>query len=269
MSVGRLDKITCRRTVRYSQMAFPTTRWTQLADATLNGDAEGRAALADMCEKYRKPVLAWLLSRGLSREAAEDLAQDFFLKVMESRAWKRADQVRGRFRTFLLAILHNLMKQTLRGDQCLKRGGGVQIGSLDALADDGVEIGSLDAEDAAVFDREWAIALLERAVATLETEQVRRGRQTEWSWLRRFLPGVAAPPAYEDAAAELNLSLTALKAAVHRLRQRFREALRSEVARTVATPHEIDEELRYLGSVLMGTQKEAQLAAIKGKETLE
>lgn len=247
-------------------MAFPTTRWTLLAEATLHGDEAGRRTLDSMCAAYRKPVIACLLARGMTAEAAEDTAQDFFLKLVSSRAWKRADRARGRFRTFMLAILSNVMKENLRNGQCLKRGGGASIDSLDALADEGVDFAEPETADAAVFDREWAKTLLERAMAVVEAELLQHGRPEQKAWLRRFLPGMVAVPSYEEAAAGANLSIPALKAAVHRLRQRFREVLRGEVARTVATPHEIDEELRYLGTLLIGAPLETQPGAANRKE---
>lgn len=230
-------------------MAFPTTRWTLLADATLHGDAAGQAALAQLCEKYHRPVIAWLKTRGLDHDAAQDAAQDFFLKLTGSRLWRRADRAQGKFRTFLLAVLHNLMLHSWRKENQLKRGGGLEIDSLDALAESGLEID--DEADASVFDREWAHTIVADAVAEAEREYAGRGLGTEFALLRRFLPGTEPPPTYEEAAATLNMSLTALKAAVHRLRQRFRELLRAAVGRTVSGPHEVDEELRYLAQLLM------------------
>jgi RNA polymerase sigma-70 factor (ECF subfamily) len=232
-------------------MAFPTTRWTLLAEATLHGDAAGRAALGQLCEQYRRPVVVYLEGRGLRREEAQDAAQDFLLKLVESGAWKRADQARGRFRTFLLAILNHTMMQAARNAHREKRGGGMPLESLDALAEQGCELADGAVPDAALFDREWAFTLVAETVAAVETEFAGRGQQREFALLRCFLPGPGAPPSYDDAARELGLSDSALKAAVHRLRQRFREVLRAAVARTVSAPHEVDEELRYLGTLLM------------------
>lgn len=246
-------------------MSFPTTRWTLLAEATLHGDAAGREALARMCEKYRRPVMRYLESRGVGKDEAEDVAQEFFLKLVESRAWKRADQARGRFRSFLLSILNHLMMHMARDQHRQKRGGGVLPDSFDALMDDGHEFAD-GGDDEGVFDREWALTLVADAVVTVEAEHVMRGQQKEFALLRCFLPGPGQPPLYEDAAAELGLSLTALKAAVHRLRQRFREVLRAAVARTVSAPHEVDEELRYLGTLLIGAQNHSQQGGKNGKE---
>lgn len=246
-------------------MGFPTTRWTLLAEATLNGDAAGREALGRLCEMYRRPVMVYLEARGLGREEAQDAAQDFFLKLVERRIWKRADHARGRFRTFLLSILNHLMMQGERNKHRQKRGGGAKPESLDALQEQGQEIANGEMPESDLFDREWAFTLVANAVTAIEAEFGERGQQREFDWLRRFLPGAEPPPAYELSARELGLSLPALKAAVHRLRLRFREVLRAAVARTVSAPHEVDDELRYLGGLLMSAQVSAQPAAENGK----
>ncbi len=250
-------------------MPFPPTNWTQLAGATLNGDAEGRRALDAMCAAYRAPVVAFLAARGLRNDELEDVVQDFFLKLLASRLWKRAQRERGKFRTFLLSILNNLMKQGVRDDHRQKRGGGVLPDSFDALLDDGHEFVDDSGAGAGEFDREWALTLVADAVVTVEREFAGRGQQREFELLRRFLPGAALTPSYDEAAVEMGLSMTALRAAVHRLRQRFREVLRSAVARTVSAPHEVDEELRYLGTLLIGGQVRPQQGGKNGKDERE
>jgi DNA-directed RNA polymerase specialized sigma24 family protein len=232
-------------------MTFPTTRWTLLAEATLDGDAAGREALGSLCGAYRRPVLAYLLSRGLPVEEAEDLTHDFFLKLMESRSWKRVDPDRGRFRSFLLGILHHVMGHALRSRQTGKRGGGVAVLSLDFFHENGVEFPVLEPAEASVFDREWALSLVAGAVREVGREFAGQGKAEEFDVLRQFLPGATGPITYEDAAAGLGLSVSALKSAIFRLRQRFRELLRTAVSITVSAPHEVDEELRYLGKLLI------------------
>ena len=232
-------------------MAFSTTRWTLLTEATLNGDASGRASLARLCELYRRPVEAHLSSRGLSASEVEDLTQDFFLKLLEARVWKRADQDRGKFRTFLLAVLNNMHLHRVRHEACVKRGGGVEPDSLEWLEDSGIEIAGDQSANSMVFDRAWAYALVSSAVTTVAEEFERRHSTAEFAVLRKFLPGSSVPPAYHQAAAELGMSEVAVRTAVSRLRQHFREVLRSAVARTVSAPHEVDEELRYLAMLMM------------------
>jgi len=246
-------------------MAFPTTRWTLLAAATLNGDAAGRAALAALCGRYRRPVVVYLMSRGLDESAAEDAAQDFFLKLLESRAWRRADQARGRFRNFLLSVLNHQMQHRARDGGRLKRGGGQTPESLDELQEEGFEPEGTGTSEALVFDREWALTLVMDAVAVIEAEHVERGKSAEFELLRGYLPGRGETLPYEAAAARTGLSQPALKAAVHRLRLRFREVLRTAVARTVSAPHEVDEELRHLAFLLMRHDGAVQPAGENGK----
>jgi DNA-directed RNA polymerase specialized sigma24 family protein len=233
-------------------MAFPTTQWSVLAGATLHGDSAGREALARFCAAYRVPVRSYLEGRGMAREDAEDLTQDFFFKLLQSRAWRRAEQVKGRFRSFLLGILHHVMQHQSRHQTRLKRGGGISLASLDELADAGVELPAVDdAAAVSCFDREWALSLVQQVLAEVRAEFVREGRDAEFAVLRRFLPGAPQPPAQAEAARELRVSETALRTSIHRLRQRFRDRLRAAVSATVSAPHEVDEELRYLGAILM------------------
>ena len=232
-------------------MSFPTTRWTLLASATLDGDPAGREALAGLCGAYRRPVLAYVVGRGMRIEDAEDLTQDFFVKLMQSRAWKRMDPVRGRFRSFLLGILHHVMEHAFRRAIAAKRGGGATVLSLEEFADGGFEVPAPLDEDVCRFDREWALAMVMAAVATIRQEFSDRRREEEFGVLQRFLPGAGEAWSYERAAGVLGISEQALKSAIYRLRGRFREVLRAAVSVTVSAPHEIDEELRYLGNLLL------------------
>ncbi len=229
---------------------FPTTHWSLLAEASLSGDSGARAGLARLCALYRPPVVAFLAQRGHPANVAEDLTQEFFLKLLQSRAWKRADRAQGRFRTFLLGtLMHVVGRVRARGDaEC--RGGGAFTGSLDELAENGFEPPAALEEGDRVFDREWALHLMDAALAGVARSFVEAGREREWEIISQFLPGTGEPPTYEDAAARAGLSLPALKTAVHRLRQRFRQELRAAVARTVSAPHEIDDEIAYLHRVL-------------------
>ncbi len=231
-------------------MPFPTTQWSLLAEASLSGDAEARGALARLCESYRPPVVAFLLQRGYPAGAAEDSTQEFFLRLLESRAWKRADRAQGRFRTFLLGTLMHVVGRVREREGAECRGGGVFIGSLDELGENGFEPAAAVEQGDQVFDREWAGQLMDAALAGVARPYLEGGREGEWQVISRFLPGAGATPGYEEAAAQLGLSLPALKTAVHRVRQRFREELRAGVARTVSAAHEIDEELAYLHRVL-------------------
>ena len=236
--------------VKSKAVSFPTTHWSLLADASLSGDADARAALARLCETYRPPVITFLIQRGYAVGAVEDFAQEFFLRLLESRAWKRADRTQGRFRTFLLGTLMHVVGRVKAHGAAECRGGGMFIGSLDELAENGFEPPDGSEEGDRGFDREWALQLMDTAYAGVARPFVEDGREGEWSVISQFLPGSDEPPAYEEAAAQAGLSLSALKTAVHRVRQRFREELRAAVARTVSAAHEIDGELAYLHRVL-------------------
>jgi DNA-directed RNA polymerase specialized sigma24 family protein len=234
-------------------VAFPTTHWSLLAQATLNGDANGRAALARICSDYRGPVVAFLRTRGYAPEAAEDLAHDFFLQLIQSVAWKRADRARGRFRTFLLGALMHVLDHAREREHAAKRGAGAIAESLDLLAESGFEPAAIPAELGNVFDREWALKLVEDALAAVEHEFAATGPD-QYSILKRFLPGAASVMSYEEAAHALQVPVGTVKTWVHRLRTRFRELLRGAVASTVSAPHEIDDELAYLRQVLTSTR---------------
>ena len=227
---------------------FPNTDWSILADATLNGDTAGREALSQLCGAYRPPVVAYLRTRGWREEEAEDLAQEFFLRLLESRAWRRAQRQRGRFRTFLLGAVTHVVQHQLEREGAAKRGKAL-VASLDAMAEDGFEAPAVPAH-AESFDREWARRLVEEAVLSVEERFRGEGRAAQFAVLRQYLPGAAEPPVYEEAAARLSVSVANLKSAIHRLRLEFRASLRESVARTVSAPHEVDEELRHLRQVL-------------------
>jgi len=234
-------------------MNFPTTHWSLLARATLNNDPAGRQALGEFHRKYRKPIVAFLHRRGLPPHDAEDLAQGFFVHLMEKATLRRADATRGRFRSFLLgALVRHLVQDRVQRDAA-KRGGGVTPVSLDTMADGTAELAVGPAELLA-YDRDWAMELLQRALDSVTGEFRQRGRDADFVVLRAYLPGSMPPvPSYEESAARLGLGLGAFKTEVHRLRARLRELLRREIASTVSSPEEIDDEVAYLGRVLQSS----------------
>ena len=232
-------------------MAFPTTRWTLLADATLDGDAVGRRALDDLCTAYRQPVVAFLTSRGYRNQELDDLAQEFFLRWLRQRSWKRADRERGRFRTFLLGAVTHMLAHHHARENAAKRGGGVETDSLDELGEAGFELAETEIAPSPEFDRAWAAALVANVFSQIEDEYRARDRAEAFAVLRRFLPSGGEPLSLEDAARLMDTNVGAVKAAVHRLRERFREQVRAAVAATVGAPHEVDEELLYLRTLMM------------------
>jgi DNA-directed RNA polymerase specialized sigma24 family protein len=231
---------------------FPETQWNLLAAATLNGDPAGRAALALLCESYRGPVVAYLRSQGLRPEEVDDIAQDFFVQLMESRTWRLADRERGRFRAFLLGVLNRMLAGRQRMLSRFKRGGDQVHESLDepgAEVLDKVPVASN--EQVTEFDRIWAFSLASQAIERVRHDYIQAGRTCQFEILRQLLPGATRAVDTAAIAVELGISLDAARAAIFRFRNQFRDYLRASVARTVSAPHEVDDELRYLARLLM------------------
>lgn len=215
---------------------FATTRWSQIAAAA---DCD-RAALSWLCERYWEPLRAHLCRRGVDIHAAEDLTQDFFAAMLDGSLIQRADPVRGRFRTFLLACLEHHLAHARERERAQKRGGGI---TADVYADPPAP----ECDPTRGFDRAWAECLLERVRDRLHAEGNART-----AYLESFLTTNGDATAYAAVGAELNLDEGAVKVAVHRLRCRFRDLLRAEVAETLSepTPAAIDAEFGDLLAAL-------------------
>jgi RNA polymerase sigma factor (sigma-70 family) len=246
-------KFNCIQTryVLYARVMFPTTNWTMMAKATLEGDAAGQAALASLCVKYRPVVLRFVRLRGLNETDAEDATQDFFENLLTSRMWQRADREQGRFRSFLCgALMHRLNSRT-REAMSLKRGGGIIPQSLEEMMENGSEEPSLPESVTRAFDAAWATELMKRALTALEAAFDDDGKSDRFAALSVFLPGSSKPPVRETVAAQLGMSDNALRVELSRLRSKLREVLRGEIARTVSGPNEVDLEMTHLLSVLI------------------
>ncbi|MGI8480992.1 MAG: RNA polymerase sigma factor [Chthoniobacterales bacterium] len=230
---------------------FATTRW-DLVLASAQTQAPGAdEALSDLCSTYWPPLYAFVRRRGFSPADAEDLVQGFFAQFLHDRAVKKADPLRGRFRTFLLSSIENFLANEWDRAAAAKRGGDFRFVALDELATE--ERDTLDPIEAtspeAVFDRRWAQAIVDAALKHLREEADRRGKGKVFEELKSFL--TADTTSYENVATRLSLPLAAVKTAIHRLRANFRTIIRREVGRTVSSPTEIEDELRYLSSVLV------------------
>lgn len=229
---------------------FPTTHWSLLAKASLDGNTEGRKALEELCRRYWEPVRQFIRNRGVSEAEAQDLTQDFILHVLEKSVFSRADRLQGRFRSFLLGALVRFLSDKADRRDALKRGGGVPHISFDS-DDPTARVPSASNQDASVFDREWALTILETAFDRVRHEYSAAARDGAFVVLKSFLPGATKPPSYEQAARQMGVTVAAFKSEVYRMRQRFRSVLREEVAQTVSAPHEIDAEIAHLQQVLM------------------
>jgi RNA polymerase sigma-70 factor (ECF subfamily) len=225
---------------------FVTTHWSLVLSAGRNDTTRARAALAELCETYWPALNAYVRRRGFPPHDAEDLTQEFFSRLLEHNWIARADAGKGRFRSFLLTMLNRFLADEWDRIRAKKRGGGMAAVPLDTNA------GGPASEPAAdeVYDWQWALALLERTMARLRDEYGRGGKAGEFKHLKAFLTANRDEIPYTKAAAAAGLSEGAARVAVHRLRRRYRELFREEIARTVADPAEVDAELRYLIGVL-------------------
>jgi len=234
---------------------FEPTRWSVVLASAQTQVPGANTALAELCRTYWQPLYSFARRRGYDHHRAQDLIQGFFLSLIESKSLSRVDPHKGKFRSYLLASLQNHMASEHTRDNAQKRGGGLQFVSLD---DDDAEkkfntthfANSLPAETA--FEREWAVAAVEAAITRLEEDFTKRGKREVFATLKPYLLGDQPAGAYEQTAIALNLSPGAVRTGVHRLRHDFRLHLRREVAKTVESPDQIEEEMRHLRSALSG-----------------
>ena len=228
--------------------AFATTHWSVVLTAGRDDPAGAAAALEQLCRKYWFPIYAFVRRRGSSQQEAEDLTQGFFAHLLEMETLKKADRGKGKFRTFLLAALTKFLSNEWDKRRTLKRGGRNQILSLDEMAAE--ELYRLEPVEPAspekLFDRRWAATLVEGVLTRLREEYRARGKLELLAQLEPGLTQEAAPGGYAQWSGTLGLSEGAVRVALHRLRRRFGELLREEIAQTVTGPAEVDEEIRQL-----------------------
>jgi RNA polymerase sigma factor (sigma-70 family) len=230
---------------------FATTHWSVVLAAGDPASPKAQQALETLCRAYWYPLYAYLRRTGRNPDDAEDLVQGFFLYLLQGQVLQSVEKEGGRFRSFLLGTLKNYVSDQKDKASAQKRGGGRPSLSLElAEAEHRFLREPADQESAdRTFDRRWASALLERAMARLQDEWLSAGKAELFAHLKGFVSGEKGPTTYADAAAEANLSSGALKSAIHRLRQRYYELVREEVAHTLADPADLKEELRYLLSL--------------------
>lgn len=232
---------------------FAATRWT-LVLAAARGNAAPRAAeaMAELCSVYWYPLYAYVRRRGHDTHEAEDLTQEFFLRVLAKNYLAGVDREKGKFRAFLLASFKHFLANEWDRSQAQKRGGGQTVVSINL--DDAENRYRLepwhDLTPERLFERRWALTVLDQVLARLQAEHSAESKQSLFEKLKPFLTGGREAGGYAEAGAELGMTEGAVKTAVHRLRRRYRELLRDEIAQTVAGPEEIDEEIRYLLSCL-------------------
>ena len=229
---------------------FPTTRWTLVVAAGDPHRKEARSALVYLCENYWYPLYAYLRRRGYSADEAQDLTQEFFVRVLEGRYLDRADPEKGRFRSFILTSLKFFVADEEDRQRARKRGGGTVVPLEFSSGEERYQREPAhDETPERIFERRWALAVLDRVVEKLRNEFVHHGHLEHFERLKVFLLGQSDAP-YAALAREMNTSEGALKVAIHRLRKRYRELFRQEIADTVADPAEVESELRFLAAVL-------------------
>jgi RNA polymerase sigma factor (sigma-70 family) len=230
---------------------FATTHWSVVLAAGQSTDAQASEALEQLCRAYWYPLYAYVRREGSSAADAQDLTQEFFARLLEKHYLAQVERQKGKFRSFLLAALRHFLADQRDRARAVKRGGGADCLSLDAQsAEERYRLEPVDRMDAGkIFERRWAMTLLDRALIRLRDENIASGKTELFERLKEFVAG-ESDISCGEAATQLGLTESAVKSALHRLRQRYRELVREEVAHTVDDPAEIDAELRYLIGVV-------------------
>jgi RNA polymerase sigma-70 factor (ECF subfamily) len=233
--------------------AFTTTHWSVVLEAQRESPA-AQEALENLCRTYWRPIYSFVRREGVGPEEAKDITQGFFSLILERKDFQSVREEKGRLRSFLLASLKNFMANVRRDAKALKRGGGRTLIPLDDV--ESYDAGEFDRADAVspdlLYDRRWAFTVLDRVFACLREESQKSLNPPLLQRLNSLLSDEPERPSQADIAREFGMTENAIKQAFHRLRQRYRQLLREEVAHTVATPADIEDELRHLIAALRG-----------------
>lgn len=233
---------------------FATTHWSVVLAAGSRDTPQSAAALERLCRTYWYPLYAHVRRRGHGPEDAQDLTQEFFARLLAKHWLTMADPRRGRFRTFLLAALDHFLANEWNRARCQKRGGAHQMISWDCAGAEGRYLAEPvdEVTPETIYQKRWAATVLEEVLRHLSEEYAASGKRTFFEAVKVLLWGEKAARPQAEIAPELGLSEGALKATVHRLRRRYRELLRYEIAQTVSSPAEVDAEIRELMAALRG-----------------
>lgn len=231
---------------------FATTHWSVVLSASRPESEHYQQALEALCRTYWFPLYAYLRRHGYDAHQAEDHTQAFLTGLLEKHGLRLAEPKRGKFRSFLLAALKHFIANERARDRAQKRGGGRKALSLDC--ENAEAQYALEPRDELspekLFERSWAMTVLDRAMTRLRTEASATNKQEQFDHLKIYLTATEDAAAYREAATKLKMTEGAVKVAVHRLRRRYRELLRDEIAQTVASEEQIDEEIRHLFDAL-------------------
>jgi DNA-directed RNA polymerase specialized sigma24 family protein len=231
---------------------FPTTAWSVISRARRGHSDASRDALASLCEHYWYPLYSYARARGIRHDDALDLTQGYLALLLEKDYLGDVRAREGRFRSFLLASFQHFLSKERERARAMKRGAGQPALSLDAIGAEARHAAEplATCTPETIYERRWALTILERALDRLRHEAAAKGKETEFERLRDQLTGPEPRTPYSDLARETGMTETALRTLVRRLRQRYGALLRAEIAETLADPAQADAELRYLLSVV-------------------
>jgi RNA polymerase sigma-70 factor (ECF subfamily) len=238
-------------TAQNGAVAFATTHWSVVLEA--QGDSPAaQEALEKLCRTYWRPIYSFLRRQGVGQEEAEDLTQGFFALLLERRDLSAVRKEKGRLRSYLLASVKNFLADERRRATAIKRGKGERLVPLETLrADEGIDMEPADPLTAErIYERRWAATVLDQALNLLKDEYAATANAALFDSLTQLLPDEPGAPSRAEIAAQFGMTENAVTQAFHRFRQRYQKLLRQEIAHTVATPGDIDDELRHLIEVL-------------------
>jgi len=226
---------------------FQTTHWTVVLTAGLKDGPESSAALQKLCSAYWHPLYAFIRRRGHSVEEAEDLTQDFFARLLEKEILAGVTREGGKFRSYLLTVLKRFLANEWNREHAQKRRGGKPLLSIDDTAEVRYQRELTEhSTPETLFERQWASTVLDQVLIRLRDEYTVAGKQALFEKLQHCLPGAHSEIRYSELAVAFGMKEAGVRMAAHRLRHRYGELLRAEIAVTVSSPAEIDEEIRYL-----------------------
>lgn len=239
-------------TLRDGGAPFATTHWSVVARCALSQVPAASDALARLCQIYWPPIYSFVRRRGYNPHDAQDLTQAFFVHLLETKAYARSDPADGKFRSFLLASVKHFLADVWDRNRAIKRGGGYEFIAWSEEAAEVLYQPETAAESSAerLFELRWVKTVTTGALNCLREQLAAEGNVSLFEELKQFLTGGSVLPSYEAASARTGMARAAVKTQVYRLRQRYRAIVRREIARTVSSPEEIDEELHHLCAVL-------------------
>ena len=228
--------------------SFPTTRWSLILSSAADAGTQAQDALAELCRTYWYPAYSFIRARTASADDAQDLTQEFFLHFLNKGILRSANPAAGRFRSYLAGSLKHFLADQADRRNAQKRGGRAIMVSIDVAQAEQRYARDLEYRETPdrIFDRQWAATIVRQSCDQLRDLLVREGHKIWFDRLQNFLPGGSEPSSYSTVARELGMTETATKVAIHRLRRRYRDLLRSNVSHTLADPTEVDDDIRFL-----------------------